>query len=230
MTHNGLLLTKLYNFWDLMTYFCLKVKMYELCAMTMKNDAKIEEELTCQLKNWHEECDEFWHEHSKISKICSLVGFFWTKYIMFELKKHKRVLLDSTEDWCNIWRKTDLCFQKWHKQFSKFSPEHVRKSKNWDWWDCFIQSRNFMSLKFTGEFWAMSMKNDIEAHGVEWGAEFLRQRNLQSNKILRDIDLSVENQLVESDKFWSEHLKIPKICTLIGRFWPKYIMLELKTV
>ena len=29
-------------------------------------------------------------------------------------------------------KKTDLCFQKSHDEFSKFSPEHVRKSKNWD--------------------------------------------------------------------------------------------------
>ena len=41
-------------------------------------------------------------------------------------------MFDGTEYWCNIWRKTDLCFQKWHEEFSKFSPEHVRKSKNWD--------------------------------------------------------------------------------------------------
>ena len=39
------------------------------------------------VQNGHEEFDEFWPEHSKISKICFLMGFFWTKYIMFELKK-----------------------------------------------------------------------------------------------------------------------------------------------
>ena len=45
-----------------MAYFCLKLKMYEfkncraLCVMPMTNDAKFEEELTCQFKidmrNW----------------------------------------------------------------------------------------------------------------------------------------------------------------------------------
>ena len=40
-------------------------------------------------------------------------------------------MFDGTEYQCNIWRKTDLCFQKWHEEFSKFLPEHVRKSKNW---------------------------------------------------------------------------------------------------
>ena len=81
-------------------------------------------------QNWHEELDEFWPEHSKISKICALMGFFWTKYIMFNPKKYRGVMFGSTEYWCNIWRKTDLSFQKWHEEFRKFSPEHVRKSKN----------------------------------------------------------------------------------------------------
>ena len=39
------------------------------------------------VQNWDEEFDEFWPEHSKISKINTLMGFFWTKYIMVELKK-----------------------------------------------------------------------------------------------------------------------------------------------
>ena len=31
-----------------------------------------------------------------------------------------------------IEEKNDLCFQKWHEEFSEFSLEHVRKSKTWD--------------------------------------------------------------------------------------------------
>ena len=30
-------------------------------------------------------------------------------------------MFDGTEDWCKRWRKTDLCFQKWHEEFGKFS-------------------------------------------------------------------------------------------------------------
>ena len=41
-------------------------------------------------------------------------------------------MFDGTEYWCNIWRKTDLWFQKWHEKFSKFLPENVWKSKNWN--------------------------------------------------------------------------------------------------
>ena len=40
-------------------------------------------------------------------------------------------MFDCTEDWCKIWRQTDLYFLKWHEEFGKFSPENIQKSKNW---------------------------------------------------------------------------------------------------
>ena len=48
-------------------------------------------------------------------------------------------------------------------------------------------------------------------------------------KTWRRIDLSVQKYLEEFDDFWPEHSKISKICTLMGSFWPKYIMFELKS-
>ena len=81
---------------------------------------------------------------------------------MFELKKYRGVMFDGTEDWCKIWRKTDLCFQKWHEEFGKFSPEHLKVSKLGLWWDPLIQSRKSMSLKFTEELCVMTMKNDAK--------------------------------------------------------------------
>ena len=112
----------------LMTSLCLNSKMYELKVYrkVMRHDneewSKMWRGIDLSVQNWHEEFDEFWPEHSKISKICTLMGCFWPKYIMFELKK-------STEELClmtlkidpKIWRKTDLCFLKWHEEFGKFS-------------------------------------------------------------------------------------------------------------
>ena len=37
-------------------------------------------------QNWHKEFDKFWPGHSKVSKIFTLMGSFWAKYILFELK------------------------------------------------------------------------------------------------------------------------------------------------
>ena len=93
---------------------------------------KIWKRIDLSVQNWYVEFDEFWPTHLKISKICALMGCFWPKYVMFELKKYRGVVFDSTEYWCKIWRKTEWSFQKRHEEVSKFSPEHVWKSKSWD--------------------------------------------------------------------------------------------------
>ena len=120
---------------------------------------KIGKAIDLSFQNW-QDFDEFWPEHSKISKICTLLmGCLWPKYIMFDLKKYRGVMFGSTEYWCKIWRKTDFCFQKWHEEFEKFSPEHLKVSKLGLWWDSFVQSWKCMSLRFTGELCVMRMKN-----------------------------------------------------------------------
>ena len=48
-------------------------------------------------QDWDEDFVEFWPEHSKISKICTLMGCLWSKYIMFELKKYRGVMFDGNE-------------------------------------------------------------------------------------------------------------------------------------
>ena len=121
---------------------------------------------------------EFWSEYSKVSKMCTLIGPFCAKYITFDLKKYRGVIFHDTEESCKIWRKTDLWFGKWHEKFGKFSPEHLKVSKLGLWWDPFVQSRKCMSLKFTGEFCVMTMKND-EKSEEELTCQFkINMRNL----------------------------------------------------
>ena len=106
--------------------------------------------------------DEFWPEHSKVSKMFTLMCFFWAKYRLFELRKYRGVIFHGAKEWCKIWRKTDLWFGKWHGKFGKFSPDHLKVSKLGVWWDPFVQSRKFLSLKFTEELCVMTMKNDAK--------------------------------------------------------------------
>ena len=47
-------------------------------------------------------------------------------------------------------------------------------------------------------------------------------------KIWRGIDFSFQNRHKEYDTFWPEHSKLPKIVTLMGSLWAKYILFELK--
>ena len=63
---------------------------------------KIWRGIDLSFQTWHEEFDKFWPEHSKVSNICTLMGTFWTKYIMFGIKKYGGVMFDGTEDWRKI--------------------------------------------------------------------------------------------------------------------------------
>ena len=120
-------------------------------------------------------------------------GLLLKKYIMLEPKRYRGVMFLDTEEWSKIWRKTDLWFQKWHEEFGKFLPEHLKVSEFGIWWDPFIQSRK----------WRM-------------------MQNLKSNWHV------VSELTLQFDEFWPEHSNVSKICTLMGSFWPKCIMFELK--
>ena len=73
-----------------------------------------------------QEFHEFWPEHLKVSQTCTLIGSACAKYIMLDLKKYRGVIFHDTEEWCKIWRKTNLWFGKWHEEFGEFSPEHLK--------------------------------------------------------------------------------------------------------
>ena len=94
-----LLLLKRYYVW------AKKKKYREVIVITLKNDVQFEEELTCALKNDMKNYTSF-----ENIKICTLVGSFWPKYIMFELKKYRKVMCDYTEDRCKLWRKVTCSF------------------------------------------------------------------------------------------------------------------------
>ena len=60
----------------------------------------------------------------------TLMGCFWPKYIMLELKNYRRVIFDDTEEWCKIWRKTDLCFLKWRDFILESKIAELNENKN----------------------------------------------------------------------------------------------------
>ena len=93
-----------------------------------EESCKVWRKTSLQFRKWHEGFGKFSSEHSKISKICTLISCFWPKYKIFQLKTYRGVIFDSTEYWCKIWRKTDFCFQNWQEEFGKFLPEHIWKS------------------------------------------------------------------------------------------------------
>ena len=118
---NGLLLSKVYIVW---------VKKYRgLIFYETEEGYKIWRGIDLSFQNWQKEFNKFWSEHSKVSKIFTLMGSFLVKYILIELKKYRPVVFHDIEEWYKIWRKIDLSFGKWHEEFGKFSPEHSKASK-----------------------------------------------------------------------------------------------------
>ena len=105
---------------------------------------------------------EFWTEFLKVSQVCTLIGSYCAKYLIFDLKKYRGVIFHDTEELCKIWRKIDLWFGKWHEEFGKFLPEHWKVSKLELSWDPFVKNRKCMSLKFNEELCVMTMKNDVK--------------------------------------------------------------------
>ena len=121
------------------------------------------------IQNWKKKTDllfqrwqefrEFWTKHLQVSKSCTLIGVFYPKYIMFDLKKYGGVIFCNTGEWYKMWIQTDLWFGKWHVDFGKFSPEHLKVSKFGFWWDLFVQS-----WKFTEDLCVLTLENDIQAN------------------------------------------------------------------
>ena len=63
----------------------------ELSVTTVKNYAKFGG-TNLSFQSWHEEFDEFWPLHLKVSKIFTLMGSFWTKYIVWAKKVYTEEL------------------------------------------------------------------------------------------------------------------------------------------
>ena len=96
--------------------------------MKLKRDAKFGEELTCCFKLGIRNLTNF-NLSTQVLKIFTLIGFFWAKYVLFELKKYRGIIFHETKEGYKIWRGIDLSFQNWHKEFDKFWPEHSKVSK-----------------------------------------------------------------------------------------------------
>ena len=130
---------------------------------------KIWGEIDLSFQNWHKQFNKFWLEHWKVSKFYTLMDCFWPKYIVFELKKYRGVIFHDAGEWCKIWRKSDLWFEKWHEEFGKLSLEHTKVSKLGLLLGPFLQSRKCVTLKFTRVLCAMKIKND-----TKFGRKFTR--------------------------------------------------------
>ena len=128
------------------------------------------------------------------------------KYITIDLKKNRGVICHDTEELCEIWRKTDWWFGKWHEKFDNFH-QTTRKCQNWEFDGILLPKvENACAKIYRGV-----MTNDTEEWWKNW----------------RGIILLFQNWGIW--RIWPKHLKVSKIWTLMaGSFWKKFIMFELK--
>ena len=195
------------SFWAKYIFFELKKHRGVIFHKTEKG-YKIWRGTDLLFQKWHKEFDKFWPEHSKVSKIFILMDSFWVKFILLELKMYRWVIFHETEKVYKIWRAINLSFQNWHKVFDKFWPEKSKFSK------IFTLMRSFWAKYILFE---LKKYRGVFFHETEEGC-----------KIGRGIDLSFQNWHKKFDKFWPEHSKVSKIFILMGSFWAKYILFELK--
>ena len=109
----------------------------DICLMTMKNDAKFEEELTFASKLTR----GIWRILTRVLESLKNDHFnalLLALYTLFEPKRYRGVILHDTEKWRKIWSKTDLWFGKRHDEFGIFSLEHSQVSKLGLWWNAFV--------------------------------------------------------------------------------------------
>ena len=110
---NALLLSKVYIVWA--------KKEQRIIFHENEEGTKIWGGIDLSFQNWHEKFDKFWPQDSKVSTIFILMGSFWAKYILFELKKYRGVIFHETEEEYIIWRGIDLLFQISRRDWTNFN-------------------------------------------------------------------------------------------------------------
>ena len=83
----------------------------ELCFMTLKSDAKFEEKLTFGSKSEMKNLVNFYPTSQKHENFIS-IGYFYPKYMRFELNKYNGVIFYATEPWRKIWINPGLVVSK----------------------------------------------------------------------------------------------------------------------
>ena len=148
---------------------------------------KIWKGIDLSVQNWHEESNKFWPKHSKISKICTLMGCFWPKYSMLQLRKYREVKFDGTQDWLKNLK------ENWS----------VVSKMTRIWWiliQTLKSSRNVHFDMFFPVMFDRKKSSGVIFHDTrEWC------------KIWRKTDFCFKKSQEKFEKFSPEHLKISKL-------------------
>ena len=153
-----------------------------------------------------------WQVFFRTLKIWILMGSFNPNWKIFELKIHKGVICPHNEELHKIWRGTDLSFQRWHEEFDKFWPEHLKISKMFTLMCSFWAKYKLLDLKkYTG----------VIFHETEEGWIYFFHDSEEICKFWRKTDLWFEKKTWKIWQIFTRALESVKIGTLMGSFCPK---------
>ena len=131
--------------------------------MTLKSHVNFNQKLACGLEmTWG-----IWQIFTRAFK--NLKNLHFNGLLLIKVynnwaQKYTGVMPDGTQDWYKVWRKTNLCFQKWHEEFGKYSSEHIRKFELWDfYWVPLSKVENIWVWNLQGRYvsWQWRMIQDL---------------------------------------------------------------------
>ena len=116
-------------------------------------------------------------------------------------EKVQRGYFHDNEESFKIWRKIGLSFGKWHEEFDKFLPEHLKISKVCTLMSCFWPKYKLFQLK---------RYRVVTFDGTKYWC-----------KISRKTDSAFKNDIRNLANFYQSTFESLKIWTFIGSFYPK---------
>ena len=128
------------SFWA--KYILVELKKYTgVIFHETEEGYKIFRGIESLFQNWHKEFDKIWPEHSKVSKVFISMGFFWAKYILFELKKSLEELpfMKLKRD-TKFAEELNCYFKIGIRNLTKFDPSTWKPQKFSIYWAPFEQS------------------------------------------------------------------------------------------
>ena len=97
--------------------------------MTALNiDPNFERKMTCAFKNDIRNLANFYQNTFESQKIWTLIGSFYPKQKMYELKIYRKFMCHENEEWCKIWTEIYGSVQNWYEEFNHFWLHHSKIS------------------------------------------------------------------------------------------------------
>ena len=153
---------------------------------------KIWRGIDLSFQSWHGKFDEFWPKHFKVSKIFPLMGSFWAKYILFELKNTEELSFMTLKSDTKLGEESTCCFKIDMRNLTNFDPEHLKVSKIFPFNGLFLSKVYIVWPKkvqrsYLSWHWRVIQnfkKNGLVVWKMTWGIWQVFTRALESVKIV----------------------------------------------